>query len=52
MNELSQQTDQLVLWLKTINGTLERLELDLGIVAVVIIALLMIIAFRSRKTQK
>jgi hypothetical protein len=52
MNELSQQTDQLVLWLKTINGTLERLELDFGIVAVVIIALLMIIAFRRSKTQK
>lgn len=46
--DLQNQTDQIVLWLKVINHTLEQLNLTAMIASTVIVAVLLVIAFRKR----
>lgn len=51
MNELSQQTDQLLKALTTLTTSVDQLTVTVMVLGVVIVALLLIIAFRTKRQK-
>lgn len=46
--DLQNQTDQIVVWLKSIDHSIQQLNLTAMIASTVIVAVLLVIAFRKR----